>query len=277
MVDFSIPAEVFIYILDLFGTMAFAVTGAFKAIESKADIVGIVILATITGVAGGTIRDIVLGRFPPNSIMDPSYVVITVVTGVVLFFLYSKLKKHWNVFLKFDAIGLGVFTVIGATFAYNIFGLNFLAMVLAGMLTAVGGGILRDVDVVAPVRLEYGSCIRSEQVAVQCDERTAHGIDAVDRKHRWRTDANAVAARPIGQILAVVAQLRRSRVRALFVDAVVDGVEHAAHEDRTPYEFGVAVARHLLDAVKCQVRPRARAVEEELDLRHGTWETSSKR
>ena len=147
MVDFTVPAEAFIYILDLFGTMAFAVTGAFKAIESKADIVGIVILATITGVAGGTIRDIVLGKFPPNSIVDPTYVIITVATGVVLFFLYTKLKKHWNVFLKFDAIGLGVFTVIGATFAYNIFGLNFLAMVLAGMLTAVGGGILRDVFV----------------------------------------------------------------------------------------------------------------------------------
>lgn len=147
MVDIAAPADLFIYILDLFGTMAFAVTGAFKAIENKADIVGIVILATITGVAGGTIRDIVLGRFPPNSIMDPIYVVITVATGIVLFFLYSKLKKHWNVFLKFDAIGLGVFTVIGATFAYNLFGLNFVAIVLAGMLTAVGGGILRDVFV----------------------------------------------------------------------------------------------------------------------------------
>ncbi len=147
MVDFAVPADVFIYILDLFGTMAFAVTGAFKAIENKSDIVGIIILATITGVAGGTIRDIVLGRFPPNSIIDPSYVIITVITGVVLFFLYPKLKKHWNVFLKFDAIGLGVFTIIGATFAYNLFGLNFLAMALAGILTAVGGGILRDVFV----------------------------------------------------------------------------------------------------------------------------------
>jgi len=147
MVDFSVPADVFIYVLDLFGTMAFAVTGAFKAIEHKADIVGIIILATITGVAGGTIRDIVLGKLPPNSILDPTYVIITVATGVVLFFLYTKLKKHWNVFLKFDAIGLGVFSVIGATFAYNIFGLNFLAMVLAGILTAVGGGILRDVFV----------------------------------------------------------------------------------------------------------------------------------
>jgi uncharacterized membrane protein YeiH len=147
LVDLSVPADAFIYILDLFGTMAFAVTGAFKAIEHKSDIVGIVILATITGVAGGTIRDIVLGKLPPNSLLDPTYLIITVVTGIILFFLYSRLKKHWNVFLKFDAIGLGVFTIIGATFAFNIFGLNFLAMVLAGMLTAVGGGILRDVFV----------------------------------------------------------------------------------------------------------------------------------
>lgn len=133
--------------LDLFGTMAFAVTGAFKAIEHKADIVGIIILATITGVAGGTIRDIVLGHFPPHSISDPNYVVITTVTGIVIFFLYPKIQKHWNLFLKFDALGLGVFTAIGATLAYQLFGMNFLAMALAGMVTAVGGGILRDMFV----------------------------------------------------------------------------------------------------------------------------------
>jgi uncharacterized membrane protein YeiH len=127
--------------------MAFAVTGAFKAIEHKSDIVGIIILATITGVAGGTIRDMIMGRFPPNSISDPAYVIITVSSGVIIFFLYSRLQKHWNLFLKFDAIGLGVFTIIGATFAFNAFGLNFLAIALAGMLTAVGGGILRDVFV----------------------------------------------------------------------------------------------------------------------------------
>ena len=147
MVDIGTPIDFFIYILDLFGTMAFAVTGAFKAIEHKADIVGIIILATITGIAGGTIRDIVLGKTLPNSLIDPSYVIITVITAIVLFFLYSKMKKHWNVFLKFDAIGLGVFTIIGATFAYNLFGMNFLVIVLSGMLTAIGGGILRDVFV----------------------------------------------------------------------------------------------------------------------------------
>ncbi|HII35827.1 MAG TPA: trimeric intracellular cation channel family protein [Nitrosopumilaceae archaeon] len=147
MVELSLSIETFLYALDLFGTMAFAVTGAFKAIEHKADIVGIIILATMTGVAGGTLRDIIIGKFPSNSLSDPWYVIITVSTGIMIFFLYPKMQKHWNLFLKFDALGLGVFTIIGATFAYHAFGLNFLAIALAGMLTAVGGGILRDVFV----------------------------------------------------------------------------------------------------------------------------------
>ena len=146
LTEISFSSEFFIYVLDLFGTVAFAITGAFKAIEKKLDIVGILVLATITGVAGGTIRDVILGRIP-NSIVDPNYVIVTIASGLVIFFLYSRLKKHWNLFLKFDAIGLGVFTIIGATFAYNVFGLNFLAILLAGVLTAAGGGILRDIFV----------------------------------------------------------------------------------------------------------------------------------
>ena len=146
LTEFSFTSEFFIYVLDLFGTVAFAITGAFKAIEKKFDVVGILVLATITGVAGGTIRDVILGRIP-NSIADPSYIVATIASGIIIFFLYSRLKKHWNLFLKFDAIGLGVFTIIGATFAYNVFGLNFLAILLAGILTAAGGGILRDIFV----------------------------------------------------------------------------------------------------------------------------------
>jgi len=145
--DTGLTVPLFIQILDLFGTMAFAVTGAFRAIEHGFDIVGIIILATITGVAGGVLRDIVFGVVPPLAITNPLYLIITVTTAFALFFLYRTLKKHWNLFLKFDAIGLGVFTVIGATFAYNLVGLNFLAMAFSGLITAIGGGILRDVFV----------------------------------------------------------------------------------------------------------------------------------
>lgn len=145
--DSVLPVPLLVQALDLFGTMAFAVTGAFKAIEHKSDVVGIIILATITGVAGGVLRDIVFGRIPPLAVINPMYLVITTMTGVALFLLYGELKKHWNLFLKFDAIGLGIFTIIGATLAYNLLGLNFLAMAFAGLLTAVGGGILRDVFV----------------------------------------------------------------------------------------------------------------------------------
>ena len=136
---------VLIQLLDLFGTAAFAVTGALKAVERKSDIVGIIILAAITGMAGGVIRDIMFGQFPPAAIANPLYVAITIAMALAIFFLYRKFKKHEGLFLKFDAIGLGVFTVIGGSIAYNIAGLNFLPMAFAGMITAVGGGILRDV------------------------------------------------------------------------------------------------------------------------------------
>jgi uncharacterized membrane protein YeiH len=136
-----------IHFLDLFGTVAFAVTGSFKAIEQKSDIVGVVILSIITGLAGGIMRDAIFGRYPPTAIVDPIYLVLTTLSGITIFFLYPRLKRHWNLFIKFDAIGLGVFTVIGATVAYNLFGHNFLIMSFAGIITAIGGGILRDVFV----------------------------------------------------------------------------------------------------------------------------------
>ena len=145
--DPILPTTFLIQLLDLFGTAAFAVTGALKAVERKSDIVGIIILAAITGMAGGVIRDITFGRFPPAAIANPLYVAITIAMAVAIFFLYRAFKKHEGMFLKFDAIGLGVFTVIGASIAYNIAGLDFLAMAFAGMITAVGGGILRDVFV----------------------------------------------------------------------------------------------------------------------------------
>jgi len=146
LVDFSFPIDGFISILDYLGTIAFAVTGASKAIEHKADIFGIIVLATVVGVAGGITRDVIFGRFP-TAFSDPIYIGITVITGIVMFFLYSYFKKRMNVWLVFDAIGLGVFSIIGASIAYQIVGLDFLPMLFAGVITAIGGGILRDVIV----------------------------------------------------------------------------------------------------------------------------------
>jgi uncharacterized membrane protein YeiH len=131
--------------LDYFGTVAFAITGAFKAIEQKADIVGVVILSSVTGLAGGLIRDVIFGEYPPAALSDPMYLILTIITGFSIFFLYPRLKKHWNIFLKCDAIGLGVFTVIGASISYSIFGPNLLLVSVGGLITATGGGILRDV------------------------------------------------------------------------------------------------------------------------------------
>jgi uncharacterized membrane protein YeiH len=146
LVDFSFPIDGFISILDYLGTAAFAITGASKAIAHKADIFGILVLATVVGVAGGITRDVIFGRFP-TAFSDPIYIGITVVVGIAMFFLYTYFKKRMNVWLVFDAIGLGVFSIIGASIAYQIVGLDFLPIMFGGVITAIGGGILRDVFV----------------------------------------------------------------------------------------------------------------------------------
>lgn len=145
----SISMDVFSFLnliqfLDLFGTMAFAVTGAVKAIEHKLDIFGVIFLSAITGLAGGIIRDVVLGKIPPSGISELSYVSIAIATAIVVYFLYPRFKGQMGLFLVFDAVGLGVFTIIGATIALDMYGFDVLLMVFGGMITAIGGGIIRD-------------------------------------------------------------------------------------------------------------------------------------
>jgi uncharacterized membrane protein YeiH len=130
--------------LDLFGTMAFAVTGALIAIEHRLDIFGVIVLAATAGLAGGIIRDVVLGNIPPAGISELSYIGITVATALAAFFLFPNIRQQKGLFLIFDAVGLGVFTVIGATIALNLYGFNILLMIFSGMITAIGGGIIRD-------------------------------------------------------------------------------------------------------------------------------------
>jgi uncharacterized membrane protein YeiH len=103
-------------------------------------------LATVVGVAGGITRDVIFGRFP-NAFSDPIYIGLTVAVGVAMFFLYRRFKSKMETWLVFDAVGLGVFSIIGASIAHQVVGMEFLPMLLGGLITAIGGGILRDVFV----------------------------------------------------------------------------------------------------------------------------------
>ena len=124
--------------------MIFAVTGALKAIEHKLDVVGVVVLSGVAGLAGGIIRDVVLGLTPPSALVDPSYIIITSITGIGILLLYRYTKNLMRLFLTFDAFGLGIFSLLGANIAFSMFGLNLVIMMFAGIITAVGGGIIRD-------------------------------------------------------------------------------------------------------------------------------------
>ncbi len=119
MFNLDTSFSIIILVLDLFGTVVFAATGALRAIEHKYDIVGIIILATVTGIFGGVMRDTILGIFPPNNFSDTIHIVMTTITAIIIFLLYHRTKKYENLFNIFDAVGLGVFTFTGASIAYS--------------------------------------------------------------------------------------------------------------------------------------------------------------
>jgi len=141
---------IIIFLLDIFGTAVFAVTGALRAIEYKYDIVGVIILGTVTGIVGGVMRDIILGIFPPHNFSDTIHIVLTTITSIIIFLLYHRIKKYDNLFNIFDAVGLGVFTFTGASIAYSLYSTNIALIIISSLLTAFGGGILRDVFVREP-------------------------------------------------------------------------------------------------------------------------------
>ena len=140
------------FVLELIGAAAFAVSGAMVAIEKKADIFGVLFLAVTTALGGGVIRDVLIGRIPPVMFVSYWYLLISVVAALAVFidaYLRSeKYKLHLDkldaVNNVFDAIGLAVFTVSGMNAAMPVSN-NVLLVLFVGMCTGVGGGMLRDV------------------------------------------------------------------------------------------------------------------------------------
>lgn len=133
-----------IYILDLFGTAVFAITGGFKAVKYELDILGVLVLSTITGVGGGLLRDVLIGDTPPAAFKNEYYLIISLLMGLLVFFLAPKIAKRWEVIKYLDALGLGTFTVIGALKGMD-YGLGVVGIIFTGVLTSCGGGLIRDV------------------------------------------------------------------------------------------------------------------------------------
>ena len=130
-------------VLDLVGTFVFAISGATAGVTRRLDLFGIVVLSFVTGNVGGITRDVLIGSVPPAAISDWRYLAVSLLAGVITFYSYSVVDRLRSPVLVFDAAGLALFVVSGAQKALA-FGLNPVMAALLGMLTGVGGGMMRD-------------------------------------------------------------------------------------------------------------------------------------
>jgi uncharacterized membrane protein YeiH len=133
-----------VLVLDLVGIFVFAVSGGLVAVRNRLDIVGVVVLAMVTGLGGGVIRDLLIGAVPPPAVEDWRYVVVPLAAGLVTFAWHPAVARLERVINVFDAFGLGVFAVAGALKAHE-HGLGPVPAAMLGLVTGVGGGVIRDV------------------------------------------------------------------------------------------------------------------------------------
>ncbi len=137
-------AGAFLPALDLLGTFVFALSGAAAGVKSKLDLFGLMVLAFATGNAGGITRDLLIGAVPPAAIRDARYLGVCILAGLVTFLWYPNIDVQRRPVLLFDGAGLALFAVTGTQTALSA-GLNPVMAAIMGMLTGIGGGILRDI------------------------------------------------------------------------------------------------------------------------------------
>lgn len=133
----------YINILDLLGVFAFAVSGALSAAEKKYDLFGVLFVASITAIGGGTTRDLLLGITPVSWMNDYSYIITISIAVVSTFVFYKHILKWRKTLFLFDSIGLGVFTILGMEKALSV-GVGWFFAVIMGVFSAVLGGVFRD-------------------------------------------------------------------------------------------------------------------------------------
>lgn len=145
----------FIFFVEIIGTVAFASSGAMVAVRKKLDLFGIIVLGVITAVGGGMLRDLMIGKIPPNMFRNPVYVFAAFLTVIVLFILFRLrpsllgsryIEEYEKIMNILDAIGLGAFTVTGIDTGMAAgYGSYHFLIIFLGVITGIGGGILRDI------------------------------------------------------------------------------------------------------------------------------------
>lgn len=133
------------FILEIIGTIAFAVSGAVVGIRKKMDILGVTTLGIITAVGGGIIRDLIIGMTPPTAFRDPIYALLAIGVSIIVFlpFISKRIDLDQFIWVFADSIGLAAFTMIGVSTGTSFN--NLFLEVFLGVITGVGGGVIRDI------------------------------------------------------------------------------------------------------------------------------------
>lgn len=138
------PTDFLLLLADLIGTFVFALSGATVATRRQLDLFGVLVLSFAASSAGGICRDVLIGATPPAALRDWRYLAVAMSAGLITFFWAPLIERMKTPVRMFDAAGLGLFAVAGAQKALD-YGLNPVMAALLGMLTGIGGGMLRDV------------------------------------------------------------------------------------------------------------------------------------
>jgi len=152
--------QTLVLVLDLIGTFVFAVSGAGKGVANRLDLFGVLVLSFAAASAGSIARDVVIGAIPPAAFGDWRYLAVSALAGLITFARFRAIQRLRSAVLVFDAAGLALFAVSGAQKALA-FGLTPVMAVMLGMLTGIGGGIVRDM-----LLAEIPIVLRSELYAV---------------------------------------------------------------------------------------------------------------
>lgn len=147
-------------VIDLAGTLVFALSGATAGVRKQLDLFGVLVLSFVSATFGGIARDVLIGAVPPAALRDWRYMGASVAAGVITFYWYPFINRLGSPVLLFDAAGLALFAVAGAQKALS-FGLPPIMAALLGMVTGIGGGMARDI-----LLAQVPTVLRSELYAI---------------------------------------------------------------------------------------------------------------